>query len=407
MTKIQKFWNVIVFLCLILSLCLYHYLAARHFQVNFGLTLEESICNVNATFNCDDVNTSRYSRLFGIPLSLWGFSTNLFLFVLWVTALFSKKRKDFFHYPFYLGVFSVLTSIIMGIIAVTQMTQFCLFCIALYVLSFLILGGIWMVFGHPKLRDVLPDFKNLFCSTKLALVFLILIPITAYGLNSKMENHYQKKLEEIREQSKFSEENAKQDFLKMIIDTWEEKQPFAFQTESGLVYGAPADRAKMVIVEFADFLCGHCQHASESIRAFVDSKTDVRWVLMLYPLDGECNPYVQRKQGLSCMLAKTALCFADQKRAWEAHEFLFQKQKDFFAAKDPKDLMQTMAKTFGFDQKQLDSCAKSQAINQKLLKQIDQAKQNNIEGTPAIFVNGKLLPQGQLPFVLEMVYERL
>lgn len=407
MTKKQKFWNVIVFLCLIVSLFLYYNLASRHFQLNFGLTLKESICNVNETFNCDEVNMSRYSELFGIPISLWGFSTNLFLLLLWGTALFSKKRENFFHYPFYLSAFSVFTSVTMGMIALTQMTQFCLFCIALYVLSFLILAGIWMAFGHPKMRDVLPDFKNLFCSAKLALVFLILIPITVYGLNSKMENHYQKKLEEIREQSKFSEENTKQDFFKMIIDTWEEKQSFAFQTESALTYGAPADRAKMVIVEFADFLCGHCRHASESIRAFVDSKADVRWVLMLYPLDGECNPYVQRKHGLSCTLAKTALCFADQKRAWEAHEFLFQKQKDFFAAKDPKDLMKTMAQTFGFDQKQLDSCAVSQTTNQKLLGQIDQAKQNNIEGTPAIFVNGKLLSQGHLPFILEMVYERL
>ena len=407
MTKTQKLWNLLIFLCIVLSLFLYHYLAARHFQVSFGFTLEDSICNVNATFNCDDVNTSRYSKFLGIPLSLWGFSTNLSLLFLGMTSLLSKKRQNFFHYAFYLGVFSVLASITMGFIALTQMTQFCLFCIALYILSFLILIGIWIAFGHPKFQDVLPDFKNLFSSAKLALAFLILIPITAYGLNSKMENHYQKKLEELREQSRFSQESAEQDFLKMIIETWVEGKSFDFQTESGLVYGAPADQAKMTIVEFADFLCGHCRQASESIKTFVDSKTDVRWIFMLYPLDGECNPYVQRKHGLPCQLAKTALCFADQKNAWNAHEWMFQKQKDFFAEKNPEDLIKTMVKTFGFSEKTLSTCTESEQTTQKLLKQIEQAKQNNIDGTPAIFVNGKLLPKGQSPMMLEMVYQKL
>jgi uncharacterized membrane protein len=40
-----------------------------------------SVCNINDTFNCDIVNQSSYSELFGIPVSIIGIIGYLFLFV--------------------------------------------------------------------------------------------------------------------------------------------------------------------------------------------------------------------------------------------------------------------------------------------------------------------------------------
>lgn len=63
------------------SLSLYH-----HYEKS-----ETSFCNINGTFNCDIVNRSVYSEVFGIPVALIGILGYAGLFAV---AVFRRARPD-------------------------------------------------------------------------------------------------------------------------------------------------------------------------------------------------------------------------------------------------------------------------------------------------------------------------
>src|ERR1035437_4670532 len=64
------------------SIAAHLYLTMHYYPLKFGFASGQSICNLNAKFDCDAVSASSYASLFGMPLALWGAATNAVLFVL-------------------------------------------------------------------------------------------------------------------------------------------------------------------------------------------------------------------------------------------------------------------------------------------------------------------------------------
>ena len=56
-----------------------------------------SSCNLSETLNCDAVQTSRQSSLFGYPLALFGLATYAFLLVLTTFAAASRRLGGVLH----------------------------------------------------------------------------------------------------------------------------------------------------------------------------------------------------------------------------------------------------------------------------------------------------------------------
>ena len=66
----------------LLSVLAHLYLTLHYYPLKFGFAAGQSICNLNAKFDCDAVSTSVYSAFLGIPLSVWGAAFNAVLFML-------------------------------------------------------------------------------------------------------------------------------------------------------------------------------------------------------------------------------------------------------------------------------------------------------------------------------------
>jgi protein-disulfide isomerase len=90
--------------------------------------------------------------------------------------------------------------------------------------------------------------------------------------------------------------------------------------------------------------------------------------------------------------AIAALAASKQGKFWEMHSKLFANQDKLSDAK-----VEEIARELGLDMKQFNEDLKDPAIAAQIDGDIKHANQANVPGTPAIYVNGKLLNQRNLP----------
>ena len=110
---------------------------------------------------------------------------------------------------------------------------------------------------------------------------------------------------------------------------------------------------------------------------------EVKLVVKQYPLP--MHPYARKA-------AVAALAAWKQGKFWEMHHELFASQKDLSDAK-----VEAIAKQLGLKMEKFNQDLKDPAIASLIDKDIGSAAQVNVQGTPTIFVNGRLLQQRSLP----------
>ncbi len=89
--------------------------------------------------------------------------------------------------------------------------------------------------------------------------------------------------------------------------------------------------------------------------------------------------------------AIAALAANKQGQFWEMHEKLFASQKELSDAK-----VEGIARDLGLDMAQFNRDLKDPAIASMIDRDLNNGRQAKVQGTPTIFVNGKLLNQRSL-----------
>ena len=143
--------------------------------------------------------------------------------------------------------------------------------------------------------------------------------------------------------------------------------------------------AAVTIVEFADFQCPFCVRAEpELTRVLERYPAEVRLVFRNLPLT---NLHAEAERA-----AEAAVCAAEQHRFWEFHDGLFATAGQFDAA----TLLDT-ATHAGADRKTMTDCLHSGRAVSAVRSDVAAADDLGIAGTPALFINGRLL-SGPLSF---------
>jgi protein-disulfide isomerase len=187
------------------------------------------------------------------------------------------------------------------------------------------------------------------------------------------------------------------------VAEWLEAPKQGFVAKPSLVMGPATEAAAMTLVEFADFRCPHCRHASYSLDAFVRSHPDVRFEFYSFPLDGACNEKIESATGVSCRLATAVLCAEKEGKGWEMHRALFDIQDQVNGMSGPNDLDPILAQTvahLGLNWERLQNCMSDSASQDAIRAQAKQGALVNVVGTPTLFANGRLLNNGQIVPVL-------
>ena len=109
---------------------------------------------------------------------------------------------------------------------------------------------------------------------------------------------------------------------------------------------------------------------------------DVKLVVKHFPLP--MHAYARKA-------AIAALGAGRQEKFWEMHEKLFANQKDLSDTK-----VEAIAAELGLNMEQFNKDLKDPAIASLIDRDMNNGRQANVQGTPTIFISGKLLNQRSL-----------
>jgi protein-disulfide isomerase len=136
--------------------------------------------------------------------------------------------------------------------------------------------------------------------------------------------------------------------------------------------------APVIVVEFADFTCPHCQALAPSLDKFVDSrKNDILFVYKFMPLSGLGHERAEPA-------ARAAWAAKLQGKFWEMHKKLFE---------NPEHLedgdFERYAKDLGLDVPKFRADEQAQATTDKIAADKKLADSLDVRGTPTLFIDGR------------------
>ncbi len=141
--------------------------------------------------------------------------------------------------------------------------------------------------------------------------------------------------------------------------------------------------APVTLVEFSDFQCPFCKRVTPTIDELMKNfPGKIRRVWRHYPLP--MHPGADH-------IHEASECANEQKKFWEYHDKLFE---TLGTVRDDSSLVK-MAKDVGANEKKFKSCLESGKYKALIQKEIAKGNESGVHGTPAFFVNGKLLSGAQ------------
>ncbi len=363
-----------------------HYVPAPRSSLLFRL------CSAGV-FNCDRVNSGRYSVLLGYPLAAWGlaFYAVTLLFALLREASGPGMKSALSALLLWMTGAAALSVLPLFIISSFVIKAFCLYCvaawtcnIALFALMYRIVAGEGMDLRelHGAALGFLREsganfFHILFLIASVTLVVLcVIFAATAFRQQREIVN--------IREGARM-EERAVDDFLR--------SRPARIDYSGLPVYhGDP--KAKVAVLEYFNFDCGVCRAASPLMKSIVDRYPGkVKLYLKHYPLDGRCNRHVGGEgDGLSCRASLVAMAL-QRSAHYAAYVGHIMTKRERLS----REMIIAALREIDMDAEKLGNYMDERAAEKALAAQVDSAAALGIEGTPTFVVNGKLLPAGLPP----------
>ncbi|PZO45474.1 MAG: disulfide bond formation protein DsbA [Shackletoniella antarctica] len=188
-------------------------------------------------------------------------------------------------------------------------------------------------------------------------------------------------LQAYEEQQREKQEKSRQQILDNV-----KNNPISY------IQGSPAtgivDR-KVVLVEFSDFQCPFCAQAHNTLKQFLQGHQDeVTLVYKHFPLS-EIHPE-------ATSAAKASWAAGQQGKFWEYHDALFSQQD-----KLGEQLYLDIANHLNLSMEKFDQDRQGVEVDFAIQKDLELADKLGVQGTPFLFMNGKIF-EGAVPLsVLE------
>ncbi len=168
--------------------------------------------------------------------------------------------------------------------------------------------------------------------------------------------------------------------LESVVRHYMEKYVrYQFDVETAPRKGAP--NPKITIVEFADFECPHCAQMSDILRDIMKLyPADVAVVFKQFPL-----PHHTYASGA----ARAALAAHRQGKFWPMHDLIFQNQ-----GRLSNERFGEFAKEIGLNLERFKQDMNDPTVYARIEQDRQEAIKANIQGTPAVYVNGRVFLDG-------------
>ena len=346
------------------------YMSFHYFEMKFpsGLT-SSSLCDINQFFNCDKSISSDLSNFAGVPISVFGFLTGLFLFA----GLFYKNKNYaetlstvlLLNFAGCLGLF---------IYSLTVLKSLCPFCTAYYVLSTL-------AFFFYRREN--PSFK-------LSAQPLAIMAVLSLVLVGSAKLYAESKTATPQETNPQTASTAADEAMKHYESLPRVQIPMTSEYKVSNHPNAP-----IKIKVFSDFECPACKALSVTIqmlKSHYQDKLDIEY--FFFPLDIACNPGMSHPlHPFACKAAYIASCSG--KDFEKVHDELFQNQDKFSDA-----WLDSFAAKLG-----VTACMKKKQTKEKIVGYLKAAAPVNLRYTPTFLVNDAKF-EGALAFSqLSLVFD--
>jgi len=336
------------------------YLAWSHFR-NYTDMAYKSFCAISRALNCDTVSQSPYAIFLNVPVAVWG-AIGYGFFGLFLPLAFSPsaEKKRIWTLLFVVSFIFSLISIVLALVSTFYIHSYCIMCILVFGVNFLLLFYTWMIrnrFGAiPFFEAFIRDIRHLW-TFKKKVVFLFspfFICMAAIVL------FYPK--------------------------YWEYRIPMTYaDIPSGVTAeGHPwigAENPSLTIVEFSDYVCFQCRKMNFYLRQIIMENPDkIRLIHRHYPMDSKYNFAVRDPfhEG-SANLALMAIYAATKGRFWETHDVFYNLPRDQerFKIKD-------LAEAAGLDAKGLSGSLRKKKFLYQLRRDLWDGYKLKINGTPSL-----------------------
>lgn len=239
--------------------------------------------------------------------------------------------------------------------------------------------------AKDSLTITIPTFKN--GSLNVYLVFTIIIFAFILGMLTNKIMYLQQQVNEVKNGSAATPQTTTAGL------------PTVQPTPAGPVnvsvgnYPIKGDsKAKVTVIEFADFRCPFCEQWFKNIepnliKDYVDTGK-VKFAFRNYAFLGPS----------STLAANAGECANEQGKFWDFHDYMYQNQPDESdTSMYTIDNLSQIAGNLGMDQAQFQSCLSSKKYDKNVSKDLSEGQTAGVSGTPTTFINGVAIV-GAVPY---------
>ena len=153
-------------------------------------------------------------------------------------------------------------------------------------------------------------------------------------------------------------------------------------------FGTPG--APVILVEFSDMECPHCKVEAEMIRKNLLQAypTQVRFYFKDFPLES-LHPWAK-----PAAIAGRCVFRQNAPEFWEYHDWVFAHQEGITPDTLKSQVMDWAKGRKDLDVLQLSKCIDDKATENEVDTNIAEARTLGVDGTPALFINGRRVPAG-------------
>lgn len=390
----KSIFSILQWLCCILGIASSLYLLAQHTRLKSGIQESASFCTFGKYADCDVVNASHYSEIAGVPLAALG---AIFYFLcLCLSVMAPRHDKNFVKTQQilgWLGVAALIADLGMLGIQLFALQTLCVMCLFTYLCSAGVLASAVSLCEAPgnlgkRLKSLLFG-KTPQWTLPLPLMLISGIALICFTIMTQLLPSYFK----LQGQNYAMVDNALENFFQ----SWRDRPTKKISVKSDdATTGNP--QSKIQLIEFSDFQCPHCRRAAFTLHtALKPLKDDVQLVFKHFPLDSSCNPALKYQlHPHACKLARLAFCANRKGKFWEFHDTIFLKLSEETVATGIEEISSKLGEALSPEE--VEKCLNDPKSLAAVADDISAGSAASISGTPALFLNGKLI---SIPITVE------
>ncbi len=366
------------------SIAVQLYLSLRSYSLKADSSFL-NLCEIGSTWNCDQALTSAFSEIFGIPISHFAIALNAFCLITLILLQWRWLENIWSSWVWRVAVLSALSSLCMLVISIAILNTLCPLCTVCYILSFLVL---W-----PLKRGLSKTQLVTFVGIKPDIQVLSIIALST-GVLTLLLHGWSLQLYPAQKSMALSN----------FIDWRQADIQYTSSKSNYLSSGPQRPQAILTVTEFVDFLCPHCQRVYKVLQTFQKAYPGIRLEYMHFPLNPKGCQEKEESNSASCYLSKAVFCSTTKKL--ELQNFIFSHQENWVQLRQNVEEIkrQIQNQLNQWQVPDIQHCVESKETSTAVFKQISEGRKLKIQGTPALFVNGKKIIPSAVHTTLEKIY---